>query len=169
MRNLYLDLDGLGSDWQGYVLSKLTQFKHISELNKSPERERILSKLYREDPRMFYCLPKIDKYQVLLDYARANFGDNWFILSAGSNLHPKHNQVKADKRYWLADMFEVPITKTIVVRNSEDKLRYANGNILVDDFDVTCEQWNKAGGFSVYAPTLVYDPERVIAEIELVR
>lgn len=166
MCKLYLDLDGLGSDWQGYVLKKLPFLNgDIEILNQHPERSAIVTKLYREDPRLFYCLAKIDKYQHLINFAKEHF-EEWAILTAGAVEHPSHSTVVRDKRLWCADMFEIPEDKCIVLRKSAAKARYAKGNILVDDFMKNCKEWEKAGGTAIHATTLIYDVNTVINQIK---
>lgn len=168
MRKLFLDLDGLGADWAGFVLSCYPQLRDIGELNRYPKgtRDAMLINLYQEHPRLFYCLDKIDKYQALLDYAKANF-KQWFILTAGTVHHPSHQQVKRDKRNWLADIFEVPKHRCIVVRDNNSKLDWVGKNsVLVDDYVPNCQQWIKHGGIAVHATAKNYDPEMVIANIE---
>lgn len=166
MQKLFLDLDGLGADWGSWVVKRFDGVTTIEELNGLPfeERQQRLKAFYEKYPRTFYSLPKIRKYQQLLDYAKTYFNE-WYILTAGSDAHPSHDQVVSDKQHWVADMFEVPKNKCIVVKESKDKIVYAKGNILVDDFKRNCMIWTAAGGKAILAPTTIYDPKLVIAVI----
>lgn len=167
MCTLYLDLDGLGADWVRYVTTVVEPKITIEQLNSmgDDDRDMLLTDLYLAHPRLFYCLPKIKKYQQLLDFADSHFND-WYILSAGAPTHASHMTVKRDKRLWLADMFEIPKHKSIVVRNNKDKSNYANGNILVDDFIKNCNLWESNGGKAVHAQTYTYDPMNIIAKVK---
>ncbi len=57
MNTLYLDLDGVIYNWEGYVLDTYFPNHTIKELNKMPNRGVALRKMYEECPDLFLKLP----------------------------------------------------------------------------------------------------------------
>lgn len=163
--NFMLDLDGLGSDWQGYVLN--THFPHltIDELNKAANRSVLLREMYTKDPHVFYKLPVIDKYKRIIDALNAS-GAEWKILTSAGTDHPDYELVVSDKLRYVKEHFGVGPEKVIITRSSFEKAQYAAPNVvLFDDFFRNCEEWSENGGIGVHVETTDYDADELIDTI----
>lgn len=165
---VYLDLDGVGSNWEKYVLTNHFPGKTIDYINDMDEKERAdaFAKMYQKDPNLFYKLEPHAPYQVLLDEI-AKLPCKRRILTACGTDHPSYDVVKYDKERYLSEHFNVPPREVIVCRASADKQHYASPRgILVDDFHRNCKEWVEGGGRAVQVKACDYDPLQVIAKIK---
>lgn len=165
---VYLDLDGVGSNWGKYVLANHFPGKTIDDVNQmeAAERADAFAKMYRNDPRLFYKLEPYPPYRVLLAEI-AKFPCKRRILTAAGSDHHSYEIVKYDKVRYLGEHFGVPPSEIIVCRESADKKNYAdNRSILVDDFHRNCKEWEEEGGFAIRVEQCEYDPLHVVAKIK---
>lgn len=159
----YVDLDGVGANWQSYVISRHFPGYTIEDINKHPERITMLRKMYQKEPRLFLNLPVIPQYGRFL-YELNQRDLPWKILTAAGKDHPKYETVKNDKLLWLKQKFDILPDKVIITETSDDKHQYANEtSVLVDDFETNCHAWTTAGGIAVHVSEVWYDPV-VLAE-----
>ena len=165
---VYLDLDGVGSQWEKYVLANHFPGKTIDYVNgmDADTRADAFAKMYRRDPRLFYNLEPYPAYRVLLSEI-AKLPCKRRILTACGNDHHSYEIVKYDKTRYLEEHFNVPAREVIVCRASADKRTYADSrSILVDDFERNCEEWTAGGGHAIHVNACDYDPMQVIAKIK---
>lgn len=72
--------------------------------------------------------------------------DNVYILTASPN-----EQADNDKRLWVQEHLPQLIEKVVIVRDGKEKAKYAQGNILVDDYTENLKYWVSKGGKGVKA------------------
>lgn len=166
LAKVYVDLDGLGADWEGYVISQHFPTMTIKELNKHPERTQMLAEVYRKDPHLFYRLEPIPQYSELLA-AIDKMNCKGFILTASGDTHPDPNMVRLDKTRWLSRYFNIPESQVIVTPTGEDKIAFASPHsVLLDDFDTNCNAFKAAGGHAILVEANTYDVKSLINELD---
>lgn len=163
----YIDLDGLGTNWQDYVLqTHFPEFKDIDELNQHPKRAELIRSVYEREPRLFRNLPPIMKYKQLLSHLTTR-RVNWMILTAAGSDHPCYHTAREDKLIYLQQHFGVDSSKVIVAPSSEDKVVYAGkGKVLIDDFGRNCREWEDEGGMSIQVEANVYCIDELIKRVD---
>jgi 5'(3')-deoxyribonucleotidase len=153
-----VDLDGVGANWQSYVISRHFKGMSIDELNQHPDRLQLLRQMYKREPRLFLNLPVIPQYGQFLDALTAR-DIPWKILTAAGDDHPVYETVKNDKLLWLKQRFGIEEDRVIITQASSDKHQYAHEQaVLVDDFVSNCRQWEAAGGIAVHVDRVWYCP-----------
>lgn len=167
MRTFYIDLDGLGANWQDYVLEQhFPDFKDIEELNQHPERATLIREVYVREPRLFRNLPPIARYKQLLDHLTKRMV-NWTILTAAGADHPCYHTAREDKLRYVRQHFDVDSDKIIVTRTSENKILYSgNEKVLIDDFGRNCREWELAGGTSILVEANEYCIDDLIERVD---
>lgn len=147
---LFIDSDGVFADWEGYVLSRhIPHCKNAKELNKieRTKRQALIRGAYEIEPRLFANLPVLPNARELMERLTKEFGDDFTILTAVGDDHPDYDVVAEDKKEFFKREFGLDEDRIIVVRSSADKQHMAGeGKILVDDYDVNCQQWADKGG-----------------------
>lgn len=167
LKYFYLDFDGLGSNWQDYVLKNhFPDFKSIEELNQHPDRAALIKGVYEREPRLFRNLPPIEKYGQLLSHL-TNRCVNWMILTAAGSDHPCYHTAREDKLHHIRHNFGVSSDKVIVARTSENKILYSGvGKVLIDDFHRNCHEWESVGGQSILVEANNYDIDDLIKRVD---
>lgn len=163
----YIDLDGLGTNWQDYVLqTHFPEFNDIEDLNQHPQRAELIRGVYEREPRLFRNLPPLMKYQQLLSHLTKR-RVRWMILTAAGSDHPCYHTAREDKLTYIHRHFGVDSSKVIVSRASEDKYLYAGkGKVLVDDFGRNCREWEQAGGSAILVEANVYCIDELIKRVD---
>lgn len=161
---IYIDSDGIGADWIGYVTKN--HFGGISqaELNKLPDLTERLTEMYKVDRHLFYNLKPIPGFRELFR-AILRAGDYRILTVGAKDMHTDEGMVEEDKRNWWAKYFRVPAGKVLVVRSRADKPKFVRSHkdILIDDHLGTIEDFVDAGGCGIYIPTgFEHTPERLI-------
>lgn len=162
----YIDFDGLGTNWQDYVLkTHFPEFKNIEELNQHPHRTELIRSMYEREPNLFRNLPPLMKYQQLLSLL-TELNVRWNILTAVGSDHPCYQTAREDKLHYIQHHFGVESNKVIVSQTSEDKYLYARkGAVLVDDFRRNCREWEEAGGTAIFVEANVYSIDDLIKRV----
>lgn len=163
---IYIDLDGIGANWSGYMLSNhFTEFESIDQLNNHPEMNRLIRNVYIKEPHVFRSLKPIKGYNKVLNAVKS-LGIEWKILTAIGKDHPDPEIAREDKLYFLKHHFNIEREQVIITDDSPDKQKYAGaGKILIDDFDKNIKQWNAAGGLGILVTANLYDPARLAHNI----
>ena len=170
MIRIYLDLDGVGADWTGYMLKNhFPQFKTIDTLNKHPNRQTLLEQVYLDDSSVFLNLEPLPQFKVLLDKLinlKKEFPISLKILTAIGSEHHNPLQVASDKRGWLRTHFNINDKDIIIVNRSNDKQYLSDPHsILIDDFDDNIVSWVKGGGHGVLVTSNNYCQESTFNQI----
>lgn len=166
---LYIDTDGVAANWVKYVLDNhFTTMTDIEELNKHKQRVKLLKQVYKKDPYLFYNLEPMQRFHEILRFIRG-CKIPFKILTAVGKEHHDFKQASLDKRHWWADHFEVPHDDVIIVKDSPNKVKYAKGAVLIDDWHMNRKQWIDAGGIAaidVLDEFGDYSPYSVIEELK---
>lgn len=72
--------------------------------------------------------------------------DSLYILSASPN-----EQADCDKKAWLETHLPSLAKKVIFVRSGYEKAKFAQGNILIDDYTENLRFWSEHGGLPIKA------------------
>lgn len=163
---IYIDLDGLGANWEEYVVANHFPTMTIQQVNQLPERTAVMRAMYVKEPNLFYNLPTIPQFQALIDHVRS-CNCKWAILTAAGTDHPHYETVRLDKVRYVSRHFDVPEERIIVAREGGDKPAFASPmSLLIDDFKRNCEAFEKAGGHSLLVEANTYDVEHVKQQID---
>lgn len=163
----FIDLDGLGSNWQKYVIDNHYPELTIGQLNQHHRRDELLIKMYRKDPRLFSKLPVINSYRAILDYLDAK-GVPWNILTSASSHHTSYEVVRDDKLEYVSQHFDVSSDRVIVTESSATKVQYAKpGRVLIDDFHRNCTEWVNEGGVAIQVSPNDYCIDMLLNNIEM--
>lgn len=169
MADFFVDLDGIGSNWQDYVLKNhFPSFSDIEELNQHPQREELIREVYAKDTHLFLKLPPIDKYNVIINHLKKRMV-NWMVLTSAGSLHPDFNMARGDKIRYLQKHFKIPADKVIVTEESSDKQFWSRpGRTLIDDFRRNCDEWEEMGGTAILVEPNIYDVDQVCDKIDAI-
>lgn len=129
-------MDGVLGDFYGWAMSK-SPGDPIETAVKFYKEAFICSKviesnlhLLNGEHRLLSSLPSISH---ILKYAEPDSIDDILYTF-------KENKMK------FADMLGVDRANVIILNSSKEKILYAKGNILYDDWHRNIERWNGAGG-----------------------
>lgn len=164
---LYIDSDGVGADFESYVLKHhFPGYESLEQLNRNGSNVgKKMIEVYNKDPRIFYNLSPIPQFTKVIEWLRSN-NIKFKILTAYGK-HPSPKTVIVDKKHWWADMFEIPYDDTIVVKNGTEKAKYAkSGDILIDDFERNCSLFEAAGGNAICVKATSYDADELISKLK---
>ena len=94
------------------------------------------------------AFPWVDDLIAEVEWAVRRMGmDGWAVLTSPTNCPHSHS----GKARWLKNKFGRGFRDYCIVP-AKHKKRLAAGNILIDDCDPNCEQWEAAGGTPVLFP-----------------
>jgi hypothetical protein len=165
MTKLFLDMDGVLVDFdrgleEFNIVNNTRDYLHLPK-SKWPkyivknDREIIDCMNF---PGFFAKLPPMAGYKELLGLHLSPF-----VLTAWPKTCNDRQRVENEKRGWLRDYTDNTQDRMIYC-SREDKQKYAieiNGpyqigtNLLIDDMESNCDQWERAGGYA-----LLYRPEQ---------
>lgn len=154
MSKIYLDMDGVLADFdrgllEGYGVKNCRVNYATDWKEKTENQKKVAQDVVRcmEIPGFFENLPVMKGAIDLWGSVDAPY-----ILTALPNLS-SDKRVAAEKRNWITRVFgELPENRIITCLRSE-KIKYANNNILVDDLEKNCNEWNRAGGVAILFET----------------
>ena len=142
MRRIFLDMDGVLADFDGFFLSS------FGIATKDVTKKEMWKAIHGHD-EFFYNLPAMEGAFDLFDHASefAGFGVNPIVLTSAGSSNFMH--VAQQKRKWIQKCFG-DIT-VIAVREGADKAAMVQnkGDILVDDWRKNCDAWEAVGGLAV--------------------
>lgn len=72
--------------------------------------------------------------------------NNAYVLTASP-----HEQADNDKIEWIKEHLPQLANRVVIVRNGKDKAKYAEGNLLLDDYTNNLEYWVENGGIGIKA------------------
>jgi len=141
--SIFVDMDGVLVDLDA-GLKKLDRSYKME--NKGPLIPIDLKTKILNTPKFWANLPKT-----------SDFDELWNVVS---DLNPKiltansiwDSRAKQDKWEWVQKNCEIPnYNFYCVLRNEKQLFAKTNGhpNILIDDYDLNCEEWEKRGGISI--------------------
>lgn len=138
---VYVDMDGVIADFFGEAI-KMAEFP-VGEWNNIDQREvrSILNSI--KGTEFFYNLAKFPTTNTLLQSV-INIAGSFSILS--SPIGGDEENCKNMKLKWLEDNIPFDIDEVII---THDKPKYAQGNILIDDYGVNVRRWEAAGGYGI--------------------
>ena len=142
MRRIFLDMDGVLADFDGFFEST------FGIATKDVTKKEMWKAIHGHD-EFFYNLPKMPGADDLYMEACANSEAGWPIIltSAGSS---NFMHVAEQKKRWIKKHISEYVT-VIAVREGADKAAMVQnkGDILVDDWRKNCEAWEAVGGLAV--------------------
>ena len=152
INEIFLDSDNVMLNWWTYVeenhLNRWTQAK-LNSLS-AQDRDRVLDKIYEEDPDLFAKLKPYTNAVPFILHLRELGVPVFFLTAAGSN-HPDQDKVASDKAECIYQHFNFTSDKVIVVDESSTKQRFSKpGSLLVDDFERNIREWRLQGGTAIH-------------------
>jgi 5'(3')-deoxyribonucleotidase len=147
MATIYVDMDGVVADFDGFARQKLDSKKFNSALDRWEDSEW---QRLREVPNLYRQLPKMHKADLMMLKAQRfvdDLGWDMYMLTA----IPHKNDIpdcQHDKILWMQEYY--PDVRVRFGPYSVDKQHHClPGDILIDDRPQNCEQWRAAGGRAV--------------------
>lgn len=164
-----IDLDGVGADWEAYVLKHhFPYLKDIEGLNKHPYRTKLIKDMYLKDPHLFSKLSPLNQFGTLLNYVISRNLD-WRILTAAGSDHHSFNMVVADKLRWLKKNFDVNFDRVVILKTSGEKRKYAGPtDILIDDYALNINEWVASGGIGVHVDGGTYCVNELLQKLDYI-
>lgn len=162
MPTLYLDMDGVIADFDGYAGSILGPKQDLGTSERWPEDQwRTLAEI----PNLYLKLPKMalaDSMVSLCRRFRDELGWELYLLTAT----PKGNDIPDsfhDKILWTQQYYpDLRVRFGPFSHNKQD--HYRQGDVLVDDRTSNCEQWRARGGQAIQVKKQAY--AQALAELE---
>lgn len=170
---LFLDMDGVLCDFsKGY--RKLSNNKTLVETINT-DGERVAREKYLTAREEFWeNLDWICGGKELWDASKNLFKHVSILSSAGSTDIERGKTIDAGKRKWLKkNIPEMNQSNVFIVLGKHNKQKYASKNgILVDDVQITIDQWNNSGGFGIchnsdYYKKTIEDLKDIVRPIKL--
>jgi 5'(3')-deoxyribonucleotidase len=145
MRSLYLDMDGVVADFNGYAKKVLNKDRLIGDLWSEDEWQKL-----KDDPRIYSRLDKTPEADLLVDFCR-KFAVERSLSLLFLTAVPKNNDVPwafYDKVLWASEYYpDIPV---MFGPYSKDKhLHCSPGDILIDDRQSNIYDWASAGGIAI--------------------
>lgn len=163
---LFLDMDGVLADFNGYAQTKLNLSQEARQQAQQDGRwNQTVWQQLRNIPNLYYQLPKTTIADQLVDLARSfrdQFGWQVNILTAV----PRANDCPEafhDKILWIQKYY--PDLRVRFGPYSKDKSKHcSSGDLLIDDREENIKDWAIQGG-QVIAVTWPYE-YRAVEELE---
>lgn len=76
------------------------------------------------------------------------------------------DESRKGKQIWLKN--NIPNTPAIIVSNKKEKKQYALGNILIDDYEINCSEWEENGGTAILhknTPTTIKKLQKILGNV----
>ena len=151
MTKVFIDLDGTLADfraglWRLHIPDNTSYMTRPRELWTEAEvaNDKLIQKAMAV-PGFFRRLPPIPGYKDLWALA----GRDRYVLTAHPDNAQTAKRVAREKKawcdFWLGN---VPAYRFICCLRAEKK-KYAKGNVLVDDLEKNCQEWEEAGGIAI--------------------
>lgn len=142
MKTLFLDLDGVMADFDGYF----TQRFGVSPLT-FPANSPDMWKLINQEKDFFYNIPAMSgAQQFYRDLIEAGLYPN--ILTACP--HSDYAGVADQKKRWVRNRLGDHLLVIPTYGSSTKPLFLQHpGDVLIDDWDKNCKAWNEAGGYAI--------------------
>ena len=145
MPTLYLDMDGVVADFDGYAEKMLGAEHKVNDVWPYSVWQQLL-----ENQRLYRDLAKTNEADELVEYCRnyckAKGYDLYFLTAV-----PKGNDVHwafYDKVVWVQNYY--PDIAVHFGPYSKDKQAHCKpGDILIDDRNSNIEEWKAAGGIAI--------------------
>jgi len=179
MSKVYLDMDGVLADFDGelskrgfFINRDSNRFKQFVDKSQWTEEELKADsqvKQYMSEPGFFRNLAFMSGADQLWIAA----GKPIVLTARPKNAESAH-RVSSEKREWIEEYFgQIPEDRFICCLRSE-KAKYAISwehgssfpieNILVDDLEWNCSEWEKAGGIAI----LYKNAEQAVTDLKKV-
>jgi len=132
---IYVDMDG--------VLAGL--YTYLEKIYCIPYKELTDVEFHEQhvNYRIFRHIPKTQYADILIEKIIKLFG-KYYILS--SPLKGFEKDCIQDKSFWIHENLSI-LPESIVF--DKDKSKYANNNILIDDYGPNLQKWVSAGGIGI--------------------
>ena len=142
---IYFDMDGVIADFNKGI-KELCGLEPMAQGDRDEERTTQMWSAVKAVPHFYLKLDPIPEGMELFSVLYDLRPDDVEILTAQPK--PKRNieTAELDKRLWCEQY--LPMIPVNVSYRSE-KQNYANGNILIDDFDENIEEWESQGGTGI--------------------
>lgn len=153
--HIYLDIDGVFADFDAAIL------KGMGVPSEDADSDEMWDYIMKETEtnKWFYNLPKMEGADTLYNYVKGY--KHTFLSASGDD--PKW-QIANQKKGWVKKYYGA---KTIVVKHSRNKAKYATENsILIDDRSKSIKPWVEAGGIGILHKN-VSDTIRQLKELGL--
>ena len=145
MRRIFVDLDGVMSDFDGFFLQEFgVETKDVTK--------KEMWKAINSYDRFFTKLPlmsgAISLYRQAINHLHLYNADEVIILtSAGTS---NYAAVAEQKKAWVKEHLDENVL-VICVKDGLDKASMVQnkGDILIDDWRLNCEAWEAAGGVAI--------------------
>ena len=143
MRRIFLDMDGVMSDFDGFFLKEFG-------VASSDVTKKEMWKAINSYDRFFAKLPLMPQAMELYSQACCYYPyieDVLILTSAGTS---NYAHVAEQKKAWVKEHIN-PNILVICVKDGLDKAVFVQnkGDILIDDWRLNCEAWEAAGGAAV--------------------
>jgi 5'-nucleotidase len=138
MMNLYLDLDGVMSDFDG-------QFLSVFGVSHKGMNDDVMWNHINSNPTFFLDMP-------MCEGAAEFFRDITFLNPTILTACPSsdYRSVALQKREWVRKNLSKEINILPVIGGKNKCLFMQNpGDILIDDFEKNCIPWDELGGISI--------------------
>ena len=150
MKKVYFDLDGVLADFDGGIRD-LCGLEPMPQGMKDDAREDAMFKAMREVGHFYGKLePYADALALLHDVLAALGPDNVAILTGVPKPRRGIPEAADDKREWIRRHVAAPIEVHTVYRVEKARFAGSRAHILIDDFETTIEEWEKAGGAGIH-------------------
>lgn len=140
MRRIFLDLDGVMSDFDGFFLQEFgVETKDVTK--------KEMWRLIHEYDGFFRKMPLMSEAHYLYNCCKFHVHDLAILTSAGTS---NYAAVAEQKKAWVKEHLDEDLL-VICVKDGLDKASFVQnrGDILIDDWRLNCEAWEAAGGVAV--------------------
>lgn len=147
---IFFDMDGVIADFYKVVEPEVGEIDKRIDHSRDAQRARqmrksIINFMIHED-ELFANLPPMPDYVKMQTFARDLIDDGYLVRCLTSTGGYDHATVLKQKLRWL-DTYQFPHSGVIFVHNGKFKAELAHPQaLLIDDFALNTEEFEKAGG-----------------------
>lgn len=145
---VYIDLDGVMADFDSWAREHLAGDDQQAYMEMFVEHYKDCFKSLEPIQEGLALLSSMDRKEACILTAMPNhteFLETGTMLGYSiSELERRYDVMRNNKLSWVMKYIgDIPV---LIVPSRKDKVRYARGNILVDDYIKNIDDWNSNGG-----------------------
>lgn len=166
MSKIYLDMDGVLADFDRGLLENYGVKNCIKNYGTDWKDKTEEQKKVAEDVRKIMTLPDFWRHLPIMKGAHELWNSiaNPFVLTALPG-QGHDRMITIEKKEWIKKVFESKAKSRVVTCLRPEKVKYAEGNLLVDDLEKNCIEWEAAGGRAI----LFENSKQAIRELNKVK
>ncbi len=141
-------MDGVLADFDRGI-EELGNYHKVAQDNNTPNEDAKLWDIVRTVDRFYNKLEPIEGAIEMFLTLYETFGTKCEILSAVPKAYRNVPTAREDKLSWVRRLLPQDVVVNLVYRAEKQDFAKNLGCILIDDYQINIDEWNKAGGTGI--------------------